>query len=240
MRFSSLTSTIWLWRFYDTVCLASCHFVLISTISLTGAKPHPMPSLWTDTIESHRLEVREAIVDAVASLVREEGLLGVTMSAVAARAGIGRATLYKYFPDLEALLVAWHEQQIESHLGALSAIAEEPGQPTLERLRRVLETYATLARSDHGTDMDGVLHKGRHAAHADARLRALIEDLLAQGTREGVVRSDVPPGELTSFCLGAIGRGRHLPKAGLRRLSGLILDGVRGPKQEPRRQRRVR
>ena len=53
-----------------------------------------MPKLWTETIEAHRREVRDAILDAAASLVGEHGLLSVTMSQVAELTGIGRATLY--------------------------------------------------------------------------------------------------------------------------------------------------
>lgn len=34
----------------------------------------------------------------------------MTMSRIAEEIGIGRATLYKYFPDVEAILLAWHER----------------------------------------------------------------------------------------------------------------------------------
>ena len=54
-----------------------------------------MPKLWTETIEEHRREVREAILDAAWALAAEHGPLSVTMSQVAQAAGIGRATLYK-------------------------------------------------------------------------------------------------------------------------------------------------
>jgi AcrR family transcriptional regulator len=47
---------------------------------------------------------RKAILDTTAALVAEGGLLSVTMSRIAEEAGIGRATLYKYFPDVEAIL----------------------------------------------------------------------------------------------------------------------------------------
>jgi AcrR family transcriptional regulator len=52
--------------------------------------------------------VREAILDATGELVLSRGLLAVTMSDIAEATGIGRATLYKYFPGVEAILNAWH------------------------------------------------------------------------------------------------------------------------------------
>jgi AcrR family transcriptional regulator len=36
----------------------------------------------------------------------------VTMSKIAEEAGIGRATLYKYFSDLEGILVAWRGEHV--------------------------------------------------------------------------------------------------------------------------------
>jgi AcrR family transcriptional regulator len=38
------------------------------------------------------------------------------MSDIAEATGIGRATLYKYFLDLETILSAWHQRQVEAHL----------------------------------------------------------------------------------------------------------------------------
>ena len=75
-----------------------------------------MPRLWKSTVDSHRRQVRDAILDAAASLVNKHGLSSVRMAHVAEETGIGRATLYKYFPDVEAILFAWHERQVTSHL----------------------------------------------------------------------------------------------------------------------------
>src|SRR5919106_4152703 len=108
-----------------------------------------MPSLWTDTIESHRREVRDAVLDATASLVARHGLLSVTMSRIAEDTGIGRATLYKYFPDVEAILAAWHERHVSAHLTELLAIRDRPGSVS-ERLRAVLEGYASIAARRDG------------------------------------------------------------------------------------------
>ncbi|HZA80384.1 MAG TPA: helix-turn-helix domain-containing protein, partial [Actinomycetes bacterium] len=86
-----------------------------------------MPKLWDETIEAHRLQVREAILDTTAALVASHGLRSVTMSEIAERTGIGRATLYKYFPDVEAILLAWHERQITTHLAQLEELRDQPG-----------------------------------------------------------------------------------------------------------------
>src|SRR6266540_5216872 len=113
-----------------------------------------VPKLWNATIEAHRREVRDAILDTTAELVAEHGLLSVTMSQIAEKTGIGRATLYKYFSDVEAILLAWHERQITGHLLYLAEVRDEAGSAG-ERLEAVLEAYALLSRQSRGHDHPG-------------------------------------------------------------------------------------
>jgi AcrR family transcriptional regulator len=83
-----------------------------------------MPKIWADTIADHRRQVTDAIVDATAQLIAERGLRSVAMSAIAERAGIGRATLYKYFPDVESILLTWYTRAVAEHRRSLAALAE--------------------------------------------------------------------------------------------------------------------
>lgn len=52
-----------------------------------------MPKLWNETIEAHRHEVRDAILDTTAALLAEHGLQSVTISRIAFETGIEPATL---------------------------------------------------------------------------------------------------------------------------------------------------
>src|ERR671933_516519 len=83
-----------------------------------------VPKLWNETIEAHRRAVRDAILDTTWALVDEHGLRSVTMSRIAQQTGIGRATLYKYFPDVEAILVAWHDRHVSRHLQQLTQLGD--------------------------------------------------------------------------------------------------------------------
>src|SRR5215203_7466022 len=108
-----------------------------------------MPKLWNETIEAHRRAVRDAILETTWALVAEQGLRSVTMSQIAERTGIGRATLYKYFPDVEAMLLAWHERQITGHLEYLAEVRDRTGDAG-EQLKVVLEAYALIRHESHG------------------------------------------------------------------------------------------
>jgi AcrR family transcriptional regulator len=189
-----------------------------------------MPKLWTETVEAHRREVRDAILDTTAALVAQHGLLSVTMSQIAELTGIGRATLYKYFPDVEAILFAWHERQITGHLEQLAEVRDQAGDPG-ERLEAVLEAFALISHESHGhhdTELAAFLHRDQQVARAEQQLRHMIRDLVAEAAEAGVLRDEVPPDELASYCLHALAAARGLPsKAAVRRLVAVTLAGLR-------------
>lgn len=188
-----------------------------------------MPKLWTETIEGHRQEVRQAILDATATLAAEHGLLSVTMSRIAEETGIGRATLYKYFPDVEAILLAWHERQVGGHLAQLVVLAERPGD-AIARLEAVLEAYALISHDSHGhhnTELGAFLHRSEQFASAERQLSDLIRELLAEGIEAGEIRGDINSGELANYCVHAIaGAARLTSKVAIRRLVAVILAGL--------------
>lgn len=162
-----------------------------------------MPKLWNETIETHRYAVRGAILDATAQLIAADGVGGVTMSGIAQRAGIGRATLYKYFPDVETILLAWHERQIQAHLRHLGEVRQQTEDPG-RRLQAVLEAYAFLSSAGHGSPDTVRLHRGAHVGLAQQHLNGFLADLVRQGAVAGEFRQDVAPEELAAFCLHAL------------------------------------
>jgi AcrR family transcriptional regulator len=187
-----------------------------------------VPKLWNTTIEAHRREVHAAILDATAALVAERGLLSVTMSQIAVQSGIGRATLYKYFADVEAILLAWHERQIGSHLAHLAEIRDRPAVAG-QRLAAVLEAYAAHAKQGHhDNELSALLHRDEQVGHAQRKLREMIRDLLAEGAAAGTVRDDVTPDELAGYCLHALHAAHDLSSAvAVRRLVRVTLAGLR-------------
>jgi AcrR family transcriptional regulator len=186
-----------------------------------------------ETIEAHRREVRDAILDTTAALVAEHGLLAVTMSQIAEETGIGRATLYKYFPDVEAILLAWHDRQIAAHVAYLAEVRDQATDAS-EQLEAVLEAYALLSRHSRGHQDAGfaeLLHRDERVARAQHQVHEMIRDLLSAAARAGDVRKDVPPEELASYCLHSLaGAGSQRSKAAVRRLVTVTLAGLRPPR----------
>jgi AcrR family transcriptional regulator len=188
-----------------------------------------VPKLWDETIETHRAAVHDAIMETTVALVTEHGLRSVTMLQIAEGAGIGRATLYKYFPDVEVILVAWHERHVTGHMEHLAALRDAPGD-AIVRLKAVLDAYALIQQKRHATELGALLHRDEHVGRAQQHLSDLLKDLLVEGVQAGDVRDDVSPGELASFCIYALAAASRLPsEAAVRRLVEVTLAGLRPP-----------
>jgi AcrR family transcriptional regulator len=188
-----------------------------------------MPQLWSETIAAHRAEVREAILDAAGDLLRRRGQFALTMSELATAANIGRATLYKYFPDVEQVMAAWHERQVAAHLAELRALAEQPGDGA-ERLRAVLAAYGRIwqQRQQHGdAELSAVLHRNRPTDGSEARLIDIFTDLITEAAGAGALRRDVPPAELAAYCVSALEAARvAASQAALARLVEVVWTGL--------------
>lgn len=162
-----------------------------------------MPRLWTDTIEAHHEAVREAVLDQASALIAKEGLAALTMSRLAEASGIGRATLYKYFSDLQDVLAAWHERHVAGHLRQLHA-AREQTSDSLDALETVLLTYAMSLWKQRGEALAGVLHKLPHVRSARDGLTHFVRELLEAAAKEGRIRTDVSVIELSAYALAAM------------------------------------
>jgi AcrR family transcriptional regulator len=189
-----------------------------------------VPKLWDETIETHREAVRDATLDTTAALVAEHGLRALTMSQIAEQTGIGRATLYKYFPDVEAILIAWHDREINGHLEQLARVRDQ-GETAMQRLSAVLEAYALIRHASHGdhdADLTTYLHQDEHVGAAQRRLHDLIRDLMTDAARAGDIRADITPDELATYCLHALGAASSMhSKAAVLRLVSVTLAGLR-------------
>jgi AcrR family transcriptional regulator len=210
----------------DTVSLSRQN---VSHTSMRAYAPD-VPKLWSDTIETHRRDVTDAIIAATVTLVGERGLRSVTMSQIAEKTGIGRATLYKYFPRVEAILLVWHERQIAGHLDRLVEVRDGAA-GAVERLEAVLEAYALIlheTRRHHDTELGAFVHGAEHVTRAQHRLRGLIRELLTAGVDAGGLRTDVGVDELASYCLHALAAAGSLPsKPAVGRLVAVTVAGLR-------------
>jgi AcrR family transcriptional regulator len=188
-----------------------------------------VPKLWEESIDGHRRAVRDAITEAAWRLAEEHGPFTLTMSQVAKAAGIGRATLYKYFTDVESILIAHHAQHVEGHLRSLEELCGGSG-PVASRLVAAMHAYASICfhRGRHASrDVSALVHRNPEVADAERRLREVFASLIAGAAAEGLVRTDIGSEELARYCLHALPAAAQAANIEqVARLVRVVLDGL--------------
>jgi TetR/AcrR family transcriptional regulator, mexCD-oprJ operon repressor len=138
---------------------------------------------------SSRLRTPAAILETAARLLAERR--DASMNDIAAAGGVGRATLYRYFPTREALLNALADTALEELAGRI-ATAGLDQVPVPEALQRFLR--AVLAAGDRYVVLldEGTGRAGRDTAdHAHQDVVAPMQSLFRRGHDDGTFRPDV-------------------------------------------------
>lgn len=171
-----------------------------------------MPKIWGETVADHKDRLRATIVESAVALVAERGRADVSMSAVAERVGIGRATLYNYFRDVDQILATYVVGQYDRQHAVLDERLADVDDP-LEELRISLELvigyFATAEHRDAspiGIDTFGPGSQER-VDDAQRAFRDRLAVLLARATAAGLLRDDLDP----AFAADAL---NHLLAAG--------------------------
>lgn len=134
---------------------------------------------------------REAVLNAGRTLLLKQGFRATTMEAIAAEAGIAKATLYKYYGDKDAVFVALATELLIGVHEAFVELLKAEGTLTLRVAEALVAKYRTLgeymAGSAYADELLDVHHKlvGAQVQVAEeAQASALVEALRQGGVRE--------------------------------------------------------
>lgn len=119
-----------------------------------------MPRIQADSVAEHVAQQRAAVFDAAVALFVEEGYGEVSMGDIAARVGLARNSLYRYFPDKAHILLEWFRDELPRQAQRSATLLAGDGAPD--------ERVATWA-----LDQLDYAHEPEHA------LMASLPDLLA-------------------------------------------------------------
>jgi AcrR family transcriptional regulator len=160
-------------------------------------------------------QAEQAIIDAALELFGERGVDGVCVEAVAARAGVGKATIYRRWSSKEDLLLA--------ALGSLKRPLPAPrGESVREDLVELLEAVVRDANDPRHVRQFAMLHgeaeayprlMARYAETVVEPRREVIRSVLRRGVETGELRADIDI-EIAMLALtGAVmARGKHDPR----------------------------
>ncbi|HEY6762949.1 MAG TPA: TetR/AcrR family transcriptional regulator [Baekduia sp.] len=172
---------------------------------------------------------RQRILAAAGAVFAECGL-NASLDAVAERAGVGVGTVYRRFPDKEALIDALFEERIDD----IVAIAEESlaAPDAWTGLTGFMERAVTLHGGDRALKeiVFSTAHGHQRVAQARGRIKPLVAELVARARASGQLRPDfdVTDAPVLQLMLTAVIEyaGDVAPEV-WRRYLAVVLDGLR-------------
>lgn len=173
----------------------------------------------------------KTLLDAAAAVFVASGV-EAPIRDIAAKAGVGTATIYRHFPTRADLVIAVYRHQVEALAEAGPALLGA-GPTAHAALERWIGLFVDFLVTKHG--LAAMLRSDQagfdtlHAYFLD-RLVPVCTRLLDAAAAAGEIRSDIAALELMrgvgNLCIGA----EHDPHYDARRLAGLLIAGLRLPR----------
>jgi AcrR family transcriptional regulator len=204
----------------------------------------PGPSKGPGRPRSER--AHEAILDATIDLLVEEGFSRMSIEAVATRAGVGKATIYRRWPskaDLVAEAVACMKHHELHHV--------DSGRVRDDLVELALQAFKTKDSGEVTELMIKLMSaRARHPELQEAFVRHVIEprrrivaNVLRRGIERGEIRPDIDVELAMDVLMGLVsyrsmvsaGHSAALNRTSLEGLIDLVLDGIATPAERARR-----
>jgi AcrR family transcriptional regulator len=172
----------------------------------------------TAHVRARKAAQRERLLETAETLVREGGFAAMTMQAVAARAGVGVGTLYRYFDNKATLAAAVFEVATQREVDAVDRALAGPGSVAM-RLEQALRLFARRALAAPRLAWALIAEPVEPEVDAERlRYRATYAALYKRVLDDGVAGGELPP---QSTALGAAA------------LVGAIAEALVGPLAAP-------
>jgi AcrR family transcriptional regulator len=181
----------------------------------------------------------EAIVEAAARILAEDGPRRLTTNRIAERAGVSVGSLYQYFPNRLAIVRALVERELERAERTRPPALADPTRPLAERIRAAVDWHLDVhgAGAPFARALDAMLSSAMPADERRrlrgiraARVRGFVEGVLDDETRDVAQVAFV-----VDVCLDALSdavsrrRPEWLASEGVRAEMALLLERYLAP-----------
>lgn len=151
-------------------------------------------------------EAQRAVLDAARELFAAGGYQAATIDAVAARSGVAKTTIYRWWPNRASLLV---EVLAEVHTAAVPLPASGDG---ARAIRGELRDAAAAANGLTGKLLMALIGEAQHDAEVRAELleglfyprRATTARVIRRAQESGAIRPDVPTDVAADLLFGPL------------------------------------
>jgi AcrR family transcriptional regulator len=176
---------------------------------------------------------RHLLIDAAKAAFTEAGV-EVSLEEIARRAGVGIGTLYRHFPNREAVVEAVYRQEVEQ----LAAVVPQllAAHAADEALRQWMHLFVDYIATKRIIAPSLVAVAGRSPtlyATSSELITGALRTLVKNAIDAGHIRADADPGDLLRAMVGmCMGNPDQHWQASARRVIDILMDGLRRARAE--------
>ncbi|ACK52219.1 transcriptional regulator, TetR family [Methylocella silvestris BL2] len=173
----------------------------------------------------------ERLVEMAKAAFADVGV-DVGLDEIARRAGVGIGTLYRHFPNRDAIVEAVYRREVQQLADSAASLLQSlsPGEALREWMRLFVDYIATkkVIAPALGSIVGGA---SELYASSGARITAAMSLLVERAGASGDIRADVDPNDLLRALVGfTYGNAAPGWEASARRLIDILMDGLRPPR----------
>lgn len=144
-------------------------------------------------------EKYENILDALQKLLQSKDIKMITVSEIAQAAGIGKGSLYYYFPSKEAVLEALIARTYEKPMEIATTLADQKEISSFTRMAMIFQACrnASLEFSKQKDSSSAGIYEGAYIHqmflnHVITGLKGTLAQIIRQGIKEGQITFEDP------------------------------------------------
>ena len=147
------------------------------------------------------LNKSEKILDALQQLLEEKSIQNISVSEIARKAGIGKGSIYYYFPSKDSIVDALIERSYEQPLQTAKHLAEQTEVSSFTRMAMLFQacqnsSIAFLSQNNRSSAAVSIqdqafLHQ-KYLKYLIAELKPELTEIISQGISSGEIHFDYP------------------------------------------------
>lgn len=141
------------------------------------------------------------ILDALQQLLEEKIIQNISVSEIAHKAGIGKGSIYYYFPSKDAILDALIERSYEQPLLTAKNLAAQTEVSPFTRMAMLFQACQTSSTAfikqndssaDNASAQDLAFLHQKYLAHVVSELKPALTEIIKQGIENGEIHFGSP------------------------------------------------
>ena len=142
---------------------------------------------------------QDQILDALQTLLGDKNIQNISVSEIAQTAGIGKGSIYYYFPSKDSIVDALVEQNYEKPLETAKNLAKQTSISPFTRMAMIFQACRNSSTEFRAQDetktsdaKEDAFIRQKYMKHLISEMKPVLTEIIRQGIEQGEIHFDYP------------------------------------------------